>query len=146
MVVGINLYPNGVKFNSPGSAQRHPGLKDSQSRPALKGSYKYCGWVARPEQRDGRGERGEDVENETKFNSFDTFRPRPSSTQGVPPKLENNSVFHFTSRSLFILRSALLPNQLDDFRVELFQTLVRFDVEEADFVIRDFSVRRDQHP
>ena len=44
------------------------------------------GWVARPEQRNGRGERGEDVEHQTRFDIFHTFRPRPSSTQGVPPK------------------------------------------------------------
>ena len=82
----INLYPNGVQFNSPGSAQRHPGLKNFPSLPTLKGSYKPYGWVARPEQRDGRGERGEDIEHQTSFNIFNTFRPRPSSTQGVPPK------------------------------------------------------------
>ena len=38
--------------------------------------------VARPEQRDGRGERGEDFEFQTRHDIFETLRPRPSSTQG----------------------------------------------------------------
>jgi len=61
---------------------------------------KRYGWVARPEQRDGRGERGEDTEHQTRFNIFDTLRPRPSSTQGVPSKPTTSRRFGFGYGSL----------------------------------------------